>query len=360
MATKPDIGLEELCVEIIGQCMMNCAHCSSSSTINNPSLISLSKFKEILQDAKQLGTSILEISGGEPLLHPDISSFIQEAAKDFKVRLYTSGFLGKSNSGISKDQLLQFKALGLDRIIFNLEGSTAEVHEGVSRAKGSYSSVLKSIKSAIEAGLWVGAHFVPMKINYHDFRAVAELSMKLNINEVAVLRFVCQGRGKTNKDRLEFNQAEFNQFLNEVVSIRREVGTKLKIRTGCPMNFCSMVDRSITPVQCKAGISTLLISYDGTAVPCPAFKHAPQFAKGNIFRQSLRSIWNDSAELEQLRSLDVSKIAVCNSCSESNYCQGRCVAQRFYTYGTIYQGPDPLCPFQSANPNARPVKQAIS
>jgi len=346
---KPIVGLEELCIEITGQCMMNCVHCSSSSTINNPSIISLPKFRELLQEAKQLGTRILELSGGEPLLHPDINSFVQEAAKDFKVRLYTSGFLGKSNDGISKEHLLQFKALGLDRIIFNLEGASAEIHEGVSRAKGSYTSVLNSIKKAKDAGLWVGVHFVPMKINFRDFRAVAELCRQLNVVEVAVLRFVGQGRGKTNKNRLELNQAEFNQFINEVVAIRRDLRSKIEIRTGCPMNFCSMVDKTITPVQCKAGISTLLISYDGSAVPCPAFKHADQFSVANINAKSLQVIWHDSPELKMLRDLVVSKVSGCNICSESINCQGRCVAQRYYEYGSIYLGPDPLCPLQRSN-----------
>lgn len=346
---KPIVGLEELCIEITGQCMMNCVHCSSSSTINNPSKISLPKFRELLQEAKQLGTHVLEISGGEPLLHPDISFFIQEAARDFKVRLYTSGFLGKSITGISKEQLLQFKALNLDRIIFNLEGSTSEIHERVTRAKGSYASVINSIRNAKAAGLWVGVHFVPMRLNFYDFRAVAELCKELYVDEVAVLRFVSQGRGKKNKHRLELSQTEFNQFINEVVAVRREVGRFLQVRTGCPMNFCSMVDKTITPVQCKAGISTLLISYDGSAVPCPAFKHAEQFSLANIYENSLEAIWHHSAELQLLRDLKVENVSGCNSCSESHFCQGRCVAQRYYQYGSVFQGPDPLCPIQKSN-----------
>ena len=179
---------------------------------------------------------------------------------------------------------------------------------------------------------------------------------------MAVLRFVGQGRAKANKQRLELDQAEFNQFINEVVSIKKELRDFVQIRTGCPMNFCSMVDRTITPVQCKAGISTLLISYDGTAVPCPAFKHAPKFGLANINKQSLETIWHHSSELEQLRDLDVTMVSGCNSCSESNYCNGRCVAQRYYKFGSIYHGPNPLCPLQKTNQiqATPPRKQAAS
>jgi radical SAM protein with 4Fe4S-binding SPASM domain len=362
MADNHKIGLEELCIEVTGQCMMNCVQCSSSSSINNPLSISLPKYRELLQEAKQLGTKIIELSGGEPLLHPLINTFIEEAASNFKVRLYTSGFLGKSSLGIPNEQLLRLAAQKLDRIIFNLQGATAQTHEKITRAKGSYASVVQSIKSAKAAGLWSGVHFVPMKANYVDFRAIAKLCSELKVDELAVLRFVGQGRGKKNRNQLELNQKEFNQFIQEVVQIKKQFGGLIQIRTGCPMNFCSMIDKTITPARCKAGHSTLLISYDGSVVPCPAFKHADDFNLGNIYNESLDVIWNQSKNLKLLRELNVMQIDGCNTCRESNYCQGRCVAQRFYKYGSIYHGPDPLCPYQKSNqiPEERPLKQVAS
>lgn len=348
MVDNHKISLEELCIEVTGQCMMNCIQCSSASSINNQLSLTLPKYRELLQEAKQLGTKILELSGGEPLLHPAINTFVEEAASNFKVRLYTSGFLGKSSMGIPYEQILLLAALKLDRIIFNLQGATAQTHEKITRAKGSYASVVQSIKNAKAAGLWTGVHFVPMRSNHVDFRAVATLCSELKVDELAVLRFVGQGRGKKNRNQLELNQAEFNQFIQEVVQIRKQFGELIQIRTGCPMNFCSMIDKTITPARCKAGHSTLLISYDGSVVPCPAFKHARDFNLGNIYNESLGVIWNQSRNLKLLRELDVMQVDGCNTCHESNYCQGRCVAQRFYKYGSIYRGPDPLCPFQKS------------
>ena len=349
MTTNHKIGLEELCIEVTGQCMMNCIHCSSSSSIDNPSAIKPQKFTELLQEARKLGTKIIELSGGEPLLHPSINTFIKEASADFKVRLYTSGFLGESTVGISSSQLLRFAEFNLDKIIFNLQGATAETHEKITRAKGSYASVLQSIKNAKTAGLWTGVHFVPMKSNYVDFQEVAKLCNDLKVNELAVLRFVGQGRGKKNKSQLELNQEEFNQFIQKVVQIKRDFESLVQIRTGCPMNFCSMIDKTITPARCKAGHSTLLISYDGSVVPCPAFKHAPDFNLGSIYKESLEEIWSQNKNLKILRELDVAQIDGCNTCPQSRYCQGRCLAQRFYKFGSIYRGPDPLCPFQTSS-----------
>lgn len=362
MINNRKVGLEELCIEITGQCMMNCIQCSSSSSINNPLSIGLPKYRILLQEAKQLGTRIIELSGGEPLLHPAINSFIEEASRNFKVRLYTSGFLGKSSQGIPNEQLLQLAALKLDRIIFNMQGATSQTHEKITRAKGSYASVVQSIKNAKAAGLWTGVHFVPMKSNYADFRNVAKLCSELKVDEIAVLRFVSQGRGKKNENQLELDQAEFSQIIQDVVQIKNQLGDFIQIRTGCPMNFCSMIDKTITPARCKAGRSTLLISYDGSVVPCPAFKHARDFNLGNIHKESLSTIWNQSNNLKLLRDLDVTQIDGCNTCPEMYYCQGRCVAQRFYKYGSIYHGPDPQCPYQKSNAIRKelPLKQVVS
>jgi len=340
-----NFSLEELCIEITGKCFMNCLHCSSSCHSGNNYFLSFKKIKEILNSAKSLGTKILEISGGEPLLHPDINKIVAIAKPDFEVRLYTSGFTGL-HSGITQKQLAHFSSLGLDRIIFNLQGACPETHEFITRTTGSFDSVISSLRRAKDEGLWVGTHFVPIRPNYKSLLLLADLCTKYEVNELAILRFVSQGRGKLNCNLLDLNQAEFKELLLDVILSKQEYKDVLKIRTGCPMNFCSLIDKTIEPVRCKAGISTLLVSFDGKVKPCPAFKHANDFYLESIHEKTLVDIWNNSPGLFDLREFDYRQIIGCHDCKESIHCQGRCIAQRYYRYGNIYQGPDPLCPKQ--------------
>jgi len=240
--------------------------------------------------------------------------------------------------------LKQIANLCLDRIIFNLQGATAKTHEKITRTGGSFDSVINTIKIAKSFGLWVGVHFVPMKPNYKEFIAVANLCRELQVDELAVLRFVSQGRGKISKYLLELSKDEFKELLRDIIQSKKAYENLLQIRTGCPMNFCSMIDESIRPVHCKAGLSTLLISFDGKTVPCPAFKQAQPFDLGNVYHDSLINIWENNNILNHLRNLEYASIKGCDSCRYIDYCQGRCMAQRFYEYGDIQQGPDPLCP----------------
>lgn len=340
-------NLDELCIEITGKCLMNCIHCSSPCNLSTPHEMSINKIRGILKEAKTLGTKIVEFSGGEPLLHSLISDIIREAKQDFEVRLYTCGFLGKPNHcGVPQSQLSLLSDLRLDRIIFNLQGATSKTHEKITRTKGSFNNVMNSIKEAKLRGLWSGVHFVPMKFNYKELQAVAQLCKELKVDELAVLRFVSQGRGKTNQQLLELNQKEFEELLLDIVLLKKEYGHFVQIRTGCPMNFCSLIDKTIAPVKCKVGLSTLLINFDGKIIPCPAFKQIVDFELGNINKESLQTIWQNSHILAQLRKLDFKEIEGCKNCHDLDYCQGRCVAQRFHKYGDIKVGPDPLCPYQ--------------
>ena len=340
------VTLEELCIEITGKCLMQCRHCSSSCTEVSASVLSYDRILTILDEARLLGTKTIEISGGEPLLHPRLLDIIREAKKHFEVRLYTSGFLGNSD-GIPEPLILSMAALGLDRIIFNLQGSSAEIHERITMTPGSFDSVLSSISRARAAGLWTGVHFVPMIPNFKEIAALAGLCSTLHVDELAILRFVNQGRGNINSCELSLSIDEFQALILDVVR-EKQLSDRLQIRTGCPMNFCSFVDGDIKPVKCKAGLSTLLITFDGEIVPCPAFKQAQAFIIGNINQSSLVKLWHESGQLRQLRTFDFREIHGCNECKKLNVCQGRCMAQRFYATGSIYEGPDPLCPYKTA------------
>jgi len=339
--------LDELCIEITGKCLMQCRHCSSSCTEDNSSLLSYNRILTILDDARLLGTKTIEISGGEPLLHPRILDIIGEAKKNFEVQLYTSAFLGNSD-GIPEPIMSSIAAMGLDRIIFNLQGASAEIHEQITMTPGSFESVISTIKRAKAAGLWTGVHFVPMIPNFKEIGAIAGLCNKLRVDELAILRFVNQGRGSINRCEIELSIDDFQSLILNVVQ-EKQMDDRPQIRTGCPMNFCSFVDSDIEPVKCKAGLSTLLINFAGEVVPCPAFKQAGAFRIGNIKQSTLSSLWHESDKLRQLRTFDFRQIQGCNECKRLNVCQGRCMAQRFYATGSIYEGPDPLCPYKRAS-----------
>ncbi|MBU4384394.1 MAG: radical SAM protein [Proteobacteria bacterium] len=341
--------LKELCIEITNSCTMECRHCSTCSLrvgAGKPKFIPILVLQSVISQFAKMGGETLEISGGEPLLHPnffEICIFAKELGLD--ISLYTSGIIYNYNNnlcGITFEFAKKIKDTGVRKIIFNLEGAQAKTHERIMGVLGTHPIVLESIKNAKSAGLWVGIHFVPMKPNVNELPDVVSLCRRLWVDELAILRFVPQGRGKENRKILELDYHQFQQLLREIIELRK-IRSSMKIRAGCPMDFLSLLDSSEKPHNCKAGITTCSIAPNGDVVPCPGFKNTKQFIAGNIYKYSLPQIWDNGFEiLRGFSHLDLS--GQCENCSSRETCKGRCAAQRLIAHGKINIGPDPCCP----------------
>lgn len=341
--------LTELCLEVTNRCTMCCRHCSTADP-GRPDTIDQLSFEEartIVADFDKLGGSILEISGGEPVLYPFLFDIVDFAkTRGLEVRLYTSGVGHKDTRGpLDQAFLKSLRRRGLDKLIFNLQGPNSEIHDWITDTSGSFEAVSSSIKRAKEIGFWVGAHFVPMKQNAESIGEVLQLARKLEIAEVALLRFVPQGRGADNRAKLRMTKNELWSFLEEVATLIKQFQNKPEIRTGCPLDFLHFIDDTVKPHSCKAAISTCNITPVGDVIPCPAFKHVPEYVAGNVRDLSLREIWKNSHLLKRLRNINISyhDIEGCSECKRIETCQGRCLAQRARQHGDPMKGPDPDC-----------------
>jgi pyrroloquinoline quinone biosynthesis protein E len=340
--------LIELCLEITDRCIMNCLHCSTASPGCEDHVHELTwkEIESIISDFHALGGKILEISGGEPTLHAKLVKMVGFAkSKGLETRLYTCGVSYKVRCRpLAMALLRKLRSQGLDKIIFNLQGATSEVHDLITRKPGSFEALCQSIIYAKELGFWVGAHFVPMQPNVRTFEDVIRLASKLHIDEVALLRFVPQGRGEINKARLKLPSGKLWGFLKIVAQLTQKYGDKMKIRAGCPLDFLGFIDETVKLSACKAGKSTCSITPSGDVIPCPAFKHFPDFIGGNIREKNLTFIWKTSEVFREFQEIDYQDISVCSECPKSDICKGRCAAQRVRHHGHLAIGPDPDCP----------------
>jgi radical SAM protein with 4Fe4S-binding SPASM domain len=345
--------LKELCLEVTDTCVMQCRHCSSCSGkygTDMPNHMPIAQAKQIVKELSELGGKILEISGGEPLLYPGLHDLCRYASNlDLEVRVYTSGVhptFEKRLQELDSTEIEGLKRVGVNRIIFNLEGASSGTHEKITGVAGTHDLVIKSLRNAKAAELWTGVHFVPMKPNFRELPKVAGLCSALGVNELALLRFVPQGRGRTNRKWLELSQAQFEEVLCSAANLMKEY-TELNIRVGCPMDFLSFIEPSLEPHRCKAGRCTCVISPNGEVLPCPGFKNAHEFVAGDVNVEPLNAIWQKGFRtLREFKPAEIS--GSCHDCDFLTVCGGRCAAQRAIAYGSIYKGPDPACPKRNA------------
>ena len=310
--TKMEPKLKDLCFEIIQTCPNRCKFCSSNSSIEKNTIITFKQFKKTIDYfLSQGGIGEISISGGEPFLHPDIFDMIKYCKdKGIRTVVFTSGIKRASDmtsemiedmkkrceeqikeidehepwnerlkrnvqnfydrvtnpneiSAITIEELYKLKELGLDKIVFDWQAVTEKTDNELMGRNSCIWNLMQSIIRQKKAGLNIDVHFIPMKPNYKEFQDLMECLKIAEIENISILNFVPQARGRENEEELMLSQEELKEFA-KIVNKEREWFSG-SIRIGIPLNG------KISHL-CTAGTEKLDIRYDGTILPCPAFK----------------------------------------------------------------------------------------
>lgn len=301
------ITTREICVQLTNACPLRCVHCSTRGGPRAPDEMTDPQITRLIRDFTEMGGKVIEFSGGEPLVHPRLSDFIGMASSlGIETRLYSSGVLGLQNGvAIRPDDgtWLELRQVGLQKVYFNLQAEVAALHESVTRIRGSFDSVLSSIRAAKGAGLYVGVHFVPMAPNLQHLEGTYRLAEDLGLDEFAVLRLVLQGRAADNRSSLALTQSEFFEALRVASKLQREAG-RTRVRLGCPLNHRLLFDPTADAPECRAGDGVCHVRPNGDIVPCSGLQHSETIL-GNVRETSLIEAWTNGpvwADFRNLRS----------------------------------------------------------
>ena len=350
--TKKKYELKQLTIEITKKCFNECVHCSAykqgeekEKRLEKETIIS------IINDFVSLGGIELNISGGEPILHPNIFEIaIHAKKKGLKVNLFTCGIIPDDLLCDEFNLFGKLKEVTFNQIQITLHGSHAETHDQITEHPGSFEKTSLFIERLVKEEENVIVHFVPMQVNSDEIEDLIDFLIYLGVLKLHVLRFYPQGKGLINKDWLMLDGQVTANLINKIVEL--EKNPDVKINLGHPGDFRFLINPEVKPNPCDAGIKQCMINVDGDVLPCPAFGDLTDWYAGNINLDKLSSIWFDSPVLNELRT-GQEKIEHCSACVHFNICGGRCPAQRYRQHGNISIGPDPECPKDFFDKNRR-------
>lgn len=333
----PPYHLDELKIELTRKCLFNCIHCSSHGSPGGTEELEFTIVQELIDESKKLGISKVVFSGGEPLLWPGILDIISNASQlDIDTCIYTTGRHSPEDyeNGFSKE----LKRAKLNRAIFSVYGKE-RAYEKITRIGGSYQRTISKIRDLQASGIEIEFHFVPMKINFRELSHVVNLARDLGINKLSILRFVPHGRGALLKKSMNLSGPE-NLELRDEIRRARQTSPSVEIRLGSPYNFL-LIEKD---VFCKAGINTLIITPDGSAYPCDAFKNYKSQDNDSIYLKSLKDIWNNSHLCQMTRAyLSSEPYDECQQCINFDLCKSGCLAQKVIANSSFKKDKDPDC-----------------
>jgi MoaA/NifB/PqqE/SkfB family radical SAM enzyme len=98
----------------IRRCNLACKYCNEYDDFSKP--VPLETMKRRVDDLARLGTTIVTLSGGEPLLHPDLDEIIAHMRKyPIIVGMITNGYL------LTADRIQRLNRAGLDHLQISID-----------------------------------------------------------------------------------------------------------------------------------------------------------------------------------------------------------------------------------------------
>ena len=98
----------------IRRCNLSCAYCNEYDDVSKP--IPIETMKQRIDDLHRLGTTIVTISGGEPILHPDLDELISYIrSKGIITGMITNGYL------LTADRIQRLNRAGLDHMQISID-----------------------------------------------------------------------------------------------------------------------------------------------------------------------------------------------------------------------------------------------
>ncbi|MCF6210724.1 MAG: heme d1 biosynthesis radical SAM protein NirJ [Gammaproteobacteria bacterium] len=180
---------------LIRRCNLTCKHCYSISADKDfPGELSREEIFTVMDDLKGFHVPVLILSGGEPLLHPDIFDISHRAkAMGFYVGLSTNGTL------IDESNIGSIAAVGYDYVGISIDG-IKETHDVFRRMDGGFEAALNGIRLCRDSGAKVGLRFTMMQDNADELPQMLQLMEDEGIDKFYFSHLNYAGRGNVHRE----------------------------------------------------------------------------------------------------------------------------------------------------------------
>jgi radical SAM protein with 4Fe4S-binding SPASM domain len=328
-------ALEGILFLVTQACNLACHHCSWGSA-SVPEDFPRDFFYKIVKEVSSLGVKSLLISGGEPLLWPDLFDMISFASQKLRVSLSTNGTL------IGETEAQKVKEAGVSEIAISLDGISARTHDDL-RGKGNFQKTLQGIDSLKREGLGekINLHFCLSKRSIDEAIDFPKFAEKLGIRKITYLSMKKLGKASKVWNDLKPDRESYQEFLLKLYETFFTQGFPIVVNS--PLSgFRPVVKPQERVSTCPFG-TQLIVDVKGGIYPCPGM-FFPDYRLGNVFDMSIEEAMR-SPKFEALKEAfraRQEKIGRCRSCTWRNLCRGGCTSSVYTEKGTIWETDD-LC-----------------
>jgi len=339
---------------LVRRCNLTCKHCYSiSADTDFPNELDREQVFTVMDDLKQFRVPVLILSGGEPLLRPDIFE-IAHRAKDmgFYTALSTNGTL------IDEQNIDQIADVGFDYLGISIDGIRA-THDKFRRKEGAFEESMHGLRLCRDQGIKVGLRFTMTQDNAEELPQLLDLMDAEQIDKFYFSHLNYAGRGNKNrKDDVFLNTTRWAMdllFERALEDARSGRGTEfvtgnndadgvyllLWVKRHFPGQFEHIRNKLVQWGGNSSGVNVANIDNQGNVHPDTMWW---DYDLGNVKQRPFSEIWMDTSDpiMAGLKANPRSVSGRCGRCIHFDICAGNTRVRALQLTGDAWSE-DPAC-----------------
>jgi pyrroloquinoline quinone biosynthesis protein E len=288
-----------LIAELSYQCPLHCPYCSNPVDIGHPKysrahLLATEDWVSTFEQARGLGVLQLALTGGEPMLRPDLVELCA-AARD--AGLYSS--LITAGTLFTRERARELKDAGLDHVQISFQSPDAEENDRIAGNR-SFEKKIAAARAARELDFPLTINCVLHRQNLDRIEEVLDLTLELGAQRLELANTQYYGWAVVNQDALMPSVEQLQRGEEAVTRFRERVGPKVGVLWVLPDVYEDL------PKPCMGGWgrTAMVIAPNGDVLPCQAASTIPGLEFANVREYSLEWIWNESDAFTRFRGTD--------------------------------------------------------
>lgn len=318
-------------------CNLACRHCWLAPGFDADGsaypTLAVELFETVIREAKPLGLGGVKLTGGEPLLHPQITQLLDIVRREkLNLTLETNGVL--CTPAMAKEI-----ARSSDRFVsVSIDGADAATHEWIRGVPGCFAKACHGVRNLAAADTPPQIIMTLMRCNAEQVDAVLRMAEKLGASSVKFNIVQPTARGE------QLHKTEEALSIAELIQLGRHVETELASTT--PLQLVFDYPHAFRPLSRMAsgdgcdtcGILGILgVIPRGHYALCGIGEHVSDLVFGTIGEDRLKEVWEGHQILKELRAGVPDKLGgICARCLMRHRCLGSCIAQNYYETGSLF------------------------
>lgn len=300
---SPNEFLRTIHIDVADACNERCVHCYIPNECKN-SVIDSALFYRIVEEGRKMNIIHVTLSGGEPLLHKDIISFLRKCRElDLSVNVLSNLTL------LTEEIIAEMRKNSLLSVQASLYSMDAAVHDSITKVKGSFEKTKTGILRLCDEGIPVQISCPIIKQNKDSFVGVLHWGWAHNIAVATepVIFATYDHSGSNLRNRLSIEE------LADVLAIQMREGYAESIRKQAKGKEKQTGNDPI----CSICRYSFCVTVSGKVFPCAGWQNN---VIGDLNHQTIQEIWDTSEKIHELRQIKRSHFLRCVDCKDRGYC----------------------------------------